>query len=76
VLGDDDGVLFLPLDRASEIASAAAAIRDTEHDQAARMRLGTALREQVRFGDYLAARDRDGTTFRQHLRAIGGAIEE
>ena len=76
VLGDDDGVLFLPLDRAAEIAAAAAAIRDTEHDQAARMRLGTALREQVRFGDYLAARDRDGTTFRQHLRAIGGAIEE
>ena len=40
------------------------------------MNLGTSLREQTRFTEYLAARDRDGTTFRQHLRAIGGAIEE
>lgn len=76
VLGDDDGVLFLPLDRAADIAELAATIRDTERRQAIRMSLGTSLREQTRFTDYLAARDRDGTTFRQHLRAIGGAIEE
>ncbi|MCB5164397.1 RraA family protein [Streptomyces bambusae] len=76
VLGDDDGVLFLPLDRAADIAAAAGGIRDTERHQAARMRLGTSLRTQVRFADHLAARDRDGTTFREHLRAIGGAIEE
>jgi regulator of RNase E activity RraA len=76
VLGDDDGVLFLPLDRAAEIAELAATIRDTERRQAIRMNLGTSLREQTRFTEYLAARDRDGTTFRQHLRAIGGAIEE
>ena len=76
VLGDDDGVLFLPLDRAAEIAEIAGGIRDVEHEQAARMRLGRSLREQVRFAEYLAARDRDGTTFRQHLRRIGGAIEE
>jgi regulator of RNase E activity RraA len=76
VLGDDDGVLFLPLDRAADIAELAATIRDTERRQAIRMNLGTSLREQTRFTDYLAARDRDGTTFRQHLRAIGGAIEE
>jgi regulator of RNase E activity RraA len=76
VLGDDDGVLFLPLDRATEIAELAATIRDTERRQAIRMNLGTSLREQTRFTEYLAARDRDGTTFRQHLRAIGGAIEE
>ncbi|MFC4630288.1 RraA family protein [Promicromonospora alba] len=76
VLGDDDGVLFLPLDRATEIAELAATIRDTERRQAIRMNLGTSLREQTRFTEYLAARDRDGMTFRQHLRAIGGAIEE
>lgn len=76
VLGDDDGVLFLPGDRAVEIADLAATIRDTERRQAARMRLGTSLREQARFGDFLTSRDREGTTFRQHLRAIGGAIEE
>lgn len=76
VLADDDGVLFLPLDRAAEIAALAATIRDTERRQASRMRLGTSLREQLGFTDYLEARDRDGTTFRQHLRSIGGAIEE
>lgn len=76
VLGDDDGVLFLPLDRAADIAELAATIRDTERRQAIRMNLGTSLRDQTRFTEYLAARDRDGTTFRQHLRAIGGAIEE
>lgn len=76
VLGDDDGVLFLPLDRAAEIAAAAAAIRDTERRQAAAMRTGVSLRSQVRFTEFLRARDRDGVTFRQHLRAIGGEIEE
>ncbi|MCC3763294.1 RraA family protein [Glycomyces sp. TRM65418] len=76
VLGDDDGVLFLPLDRAADIAEAAASIRDVEHRQATLMGLGTSLREQVRFAEYLASRERDGTTFRGHLRAIGGAIEE
>lgn len=76
VLGDDDGVLFLPLDRAGDIAELAATIRDTERSQAARMSLGTSLRSQARFAEYLAARDTAGSTFRQHLRTIGGAIEE
>ncbi|MCI1641898.1 MAG: RraA family protein [Actinomyces sp.] len=76
VLADDDGVLFLPLDRAADIAEAATGIRDTERRQAARMRLGTSIRTQASFTDYLTARDRDGVTFRQHLRAIGGEIEE
>lgn len=76
VLGDDDGVLFLPLDRAGDIAELAATIRDTERHQGARMRLGTSFRNQTHFTDYLAARDREGTTFRQHLRSIGGAIEQ
>ncbi len=40
------------------------------------MHLGTSFREQAQFAEFLAARDRDGITFRQHLRTIGGAIEE
>jgi regulator of RNase E activity RraA len=76
VLADDDGVLFLPLDRAADIAALAATIRDTERRQAARMNLGDSFRDQVQFSHYLATRDQGGTTFRQHLRAIGGAIEE
>lgn len=76
MLGDDDGVLFLPLGRAAEIAALATTIRDTERLQAARMNLGTSLREQTEFAGFVVARDRDGTTFRQHLRSLGGAIEE
>jgi regulator of RNase E activity RraA len=77
VLGDDDGVLFVPLDRAGDVADVAADIRDTERSQAALMQLGTSLRSQTRFDEYMAARQsgRD-LTFRQHLRSIGGAIEE
>jgi regulator of RNase E activity RraA len=76
VLGDDDGVVFVPLARAAEVADLAAGIRDTERSQAVHMQLGTSFRSQSRFDDYIAARQsgRD-LTFRQHLRAIGGAIE-
>lgn len=42
VLGDDDGVLFIPWDRAADVAEVAATIRDTERAQAARMHLGIA----------------------------------
>jgi regulator of RNase E activity RraA len=77
VLGDDDGVLFVPLNRAADVADAAANIRDTERHQAARMRLGTSFRSQSHFDEYIAARQSDPElTFRQHLRSIGGAIEE
>jgi hypothetical protein len=77
VLGDDDGVLFIPLSSAAEVAEVAATIRDTERSQAAKMHLGTTFRHQARLGDYLAARDSDATiTFRQHLRMFGGEIEE
>jgi regulator of RNase E activity RraA len=76
VLADDDGILFLPLDRATDIAAMASTIRDIERRQAARMNLGESLRNQAQFSDYLAARDRDGTTFREHLRSTGSAVEE
>ncbi|UJW83095.1 RraA family protein [Hydrogenophaga sp. SL48] len=77
VLGDDDGVIFVPLSHAQEVAELATTIRDTERSQAARMHLGTTFRQQARFDEFLAARKADaGVTFRQHLRSIGGAIEE
>ncbi|MEV0803941.1 RraA family protein [Kribbella sp. NPDC050281] len=77
VLGDEDGVVFVPADRVDEVAELAESIRDTEHRQAAEIRAGRSLREQVRFADYLTARATDPSlTFRQHLRAVRGAIEE
>jgi regulator of RNase E activity RraA len=76
-MGDDNGVLFVPMARAEEIALAARAIRDTERAQAGRMRRGTSLRAQLQFSEFLARRASDPRlTFREHLRRIGGAVEE
>ena len=77
VLGDDDGVLFVPSRQADEIFTLAETIRDTERRQAERIRAGVSLRSQVRFSDYLAKRGQTpALSFREHLRAVGGAIEE
>lgn len=77
VLGDDDGVLFVPATRAAEVLTLAETIRDTERRQAEQIRAGVSLRSQVRFDAYLAQRQQTPSlTFRDHLRAVGGAIEE
>jgi hypothetical protein len=76
-LGDDDGVLFVPATRAGELFTLAEKIRDTERRQAERMRGGESLRSQVRFDSDLARRQATPSlTFRDHLRSVGGAIEE
>lgn len=77
VFADDDGVLFVAGDRVDEVLAAARKIGETEREQARRMRAGESLRAQTGFDDYLARRAADPSyTFRQHLRQIGGAIEE
>jgi alcohol dehydrogenase class IV len=63
--------------RLPEIVAAAEAIRAAEREQARRMRTGTSFRQQVRFDDYLAHRaSNPAFAFREHLRAVGKAIEE
>jgi regulator of RNase E activity RraA len=77
VLGDDDGVLFVPAARAVDLFTLAETIRDTERRQAERTRAGVSLRSQLQFDSYLAQRQRTPSlSFRDHLRAVGGAIEE
>lgn len=77
VLADADGAVFVPGDRADELRTLAESIRDTESRQAAEIRGGRSLREQVSFAQYLEKRAADpALTFRQHLRAVRGAIEE
>jgi regulator of RNase E activity RraA len=77
VLGDDDGVLFVPADVAEDLFRIAENIRDTERHQAELIAEGVSLRSQVGFDAYLAARrEHPSLTFREHLRAVGGAIEE
>ncbi|MFH9725252.1 RraA family protein [Streptomyces sp. NPDC017254] len=77
VLGDDDGVLFVAADRAKAVLETARGLFLTEREQARRIRAGETLRSQTRFDAFLAGRAEDPSyTFRQHLRRIGGAIEE
>ncbi|MFU8854187.1 RraA family protein [Micromonospora sp. SL1-18] len=76
-LADEDGVLFVPAVRVGELFDLAESIRDVERRQAERIRTGEPLRAQVGFGTYLAAREEQpALTFREHLRRVGGAIEE
>jgi regulator of RNase E activity RraA len=77
VFADGDGVLFAPEQHAEEILSTARTIWQTERRQAEAMRAGKTLRDQLRVNEYLARRAADPSyTFRKHLRALGGAIEE
>jgi regulator of RNase E activity RraA len=76
VVGDEDGVLFLPAASADEVFAAAETIRGTERRQADLIRAGRTLRAQVKFDVYLARRtETPSLTFREHLRAVGGEIE-
>jgi 4-hydroxy-4-methyl-2-oxoglutarate aldolase len=77
VFADDDGVLFVSVENIKEIISTAINIQGTERKQAELLQSGKNLREQLRFDDYLRKRaDEPSHTFREHLRKIGGAIEE
>ena len=74
---DDDGVLFVPSTEVGAVAEQAREIAATERQQAEAVVAGTSLREQLRFAKYLERRAVDPDySFRQHLRQIGGAIED
>jgi 4-hydroxy-4-methyl-2-oxoglutarate aldolase len=77
VFADDDGVIFVSGERITDVVSAAHSIWETERRQATEIKAGNNLRKQLQFSDYLAQRASDASyTFRKHLRALGGAIEE
>lgn len=77
VFADDDGALFVPFKSLAKIIMTAQAIRETERRQAELLRNGKKLKDQLHFDDYLHKRSADpSSTFREHLREIGGAIEE
>jgi 4-hydroxy-4-methyl-2-oxoglutarate aldolase len=77
VFCDDDGVVFVRADRVDDVLSTASAIAEVERREAERIRTGDTLRTQTRFADYLARRASDPAyTFRLHLRAVRGEIEQ
>jgi 4-hydroxy-4-methyl-2-oxoglutarate aldolase len=77
IFGDDDGVIAVPAAKVGELLEIAENIRAAERHQAERIEAGVSLRSQLRFAEYLAAREHNSAlTFRDHLRTAGGAIEE
>jgi 4-hydroxy-4-methyl-2-oxoglutarate aldolase len=77
VFADDDGALFVAEQHLDEVLTTARTIWQTERRQAACVKDGETLREQLRFEEYLEKCKSDPAyTFRQHLRILGGAIEE
>ena len=77
VFADDDGCIFVSADTVEQILKTAHAIRQKERKQASQIKRGKTLRKQLKFADYLEQRRvNPGHTFREHLREIGGAIEE
>jgi len=77
VFADDDGCLFVPGERISELHATARKIWERERHQAELIAAGRPLCDQLDFARYAEKRAADPNyTFRQHLRAIGGAIEE
>ncbi len=77
VFADDDGCVFVCAESVEQVLKAARNIWQTERRQADRIKAGETLRQQLNFVDYLKKRSANpGHSFRQHLRDIGGAIEE
>jgi 4-hydroxy-4-methyl-2-oxoglutarate aldolase len=77
VFADDDGALFVSAARVDEVVDIAGSIGHIEREQARKIGHGETLRRQTGFDEYLARRAADPAySFRQHLRGIGGEIEE
>jgi len=77
VFADADGVLFAPEDSIEKIMQTAQGIYHTERRQAEKVSKGITLKEQFKFSEYLTLREKNKDySFREHLRKMGGAIEE
>ena len=77
IFADDDGVVVVAAELGEQVLHTAHTVWVQERHQAVAIREGTSLRNQVQFQAYRMRRQADPSfTFRQHLRQIGGAIEE
>jgi len=78
VFADHDGVLFLSGSTdLVQLLDVARTIAHKERRQAELLRAGQTLREQLNFAEYLQQRQADPEySFRDHLRSMGGSIEE
>jgi regulator of RNase E activity RraA len=76
VFADPDGVIVVAQSDLARVVEAARDIATREQAQSARLLSGERLRDQLQLDAYIARRAADPTyTFRDHLKALGGAIE-
>jgi hypothetical protein len=76
VFADVDGVVVVAEADVARVVEAARDIAAREQAQAARLRQGEFLRDQLQLDAYVARRAADPSyTFRAHLKRLGGAIE-
>jgi 4-hydroxy-4-methyl-2-oxoglutarate aldolase len=76
VFADADGVVVVAAADLPRVIAAARDIAAREAAQAERLRKGERLRDQLQLNAYVARRREDPAyTFREHLKALGGAIE-
>ena len=76
VFGDDDGVVFALHQDVDDIISVARTIAEVEHKQAENVKNGQTLFQQLKFDEFLKKRNvNPAFTFREHLKALGAAIE-
>ena len=77
VFADDDGGVFVPAVSMERLLETAHQIWKMERKQAERIKAGETLRQQLKLAEYLNKRASDPNhSFREHLRKIGGEIEE
>ena len=77
VVGDDDGVLFVPGESLEAIGSLATGIRNSERSQTEEMHTGTTLRRHTKFSEFLRERSlKPNLTFQQHLHNISRPKEK
>jgi 4-hydroxy-4-methyl-2-oxoglutarate aldolase len=76
IFADIDGVAVVAQAHLARVITAARDIATREQAQAARLLAGERLRDQLQLEAYVARRQNEPTyTFRNHIKALGGAIE-
>jgi regulator of RNase E activity RraA len=76
VFADEDGVMLVASAHVAAVVAAARDIARREGTQAERLLRGELLRSQLQVDAYVARRAADPHyTFREHIKALGGAIE-